>query len=128
MNEKKYEENYEENYKTFKENQNDMREKILKNKKTLGKLFSDVTLVFGLCKDYIRGNYRKAPKKTIAALLFSLVYFFSPIDVIPDFIPIIGYLDDVAVFSSILAFAQKDIKAYSEYLKSVGKEHVYHEE
>ena len=35
------------------------------------------------------------------ALLFFLVYLVSPLDVIPDWIPVIGVLDDLA----LLAFA-----------------------
>ena len=39
-------------------------------------------------------NYKKIPFGTIAAVVASLLYFVSPIDVIPDFIPVIGYIDD----------------------------------
>eukprot|EP01084_Bolivina_argentea_P057745 105489_1 len=30
-------------------------------------------------------------------ILFGILYFFSPIDLVPDFIPIIGYFDDMFI-------------------------------
>jgi uncharacterized membrane protein YkvA (DUF1232 family) len=32
-------------------------------------------------------------------ILFLLGYFISPIDLIPDFIPVIGYIDDILIIS-----------------------------
>jgi len=37
-----------------------------------------------------------------ALLVLTLVYVISPFDVIPDFIPVIGEMDDVAVVLSVL--------------------------
>ncbi|KYC45317.1 MAG: hypothetical protein APG12_01263 [Candidatus Methanofastidiosum methylothiophilum] len=35
-------------------------------------------------------------------ILFLLGYFISPIDLIPDFIPVIGYIDDILIISVTL--------------------------
>lgn len=46
------------------------------------------------------------PTSTKAMLAGALLYFLSPIDLIPDFIAGIGYLDDAAVVTSALKAAQ----------------------
>jgi uncharacterized membrane protein YkvA (DUF1232 family) len=45
---------------------------------------------------------RSIPRRTRWLLWFLLVYLVSPIDLIPDFIPVIGYADDVAVAAFVL--------------------------
>lgn len=42
---------------------------------------------------------------------FVLAYLFSPIDLIPDFLPIIGYLDELALMPVFIAVARKLIPA-----------------
>lgn len=37
--------------------------------------------------------------------LFSLLYLLSPIDLLPDFIPFIGYLDDLLIVPTLLHLA-----------------------
>lgn len=46
-----------------------------------------------------------ATAKTAAGL--ALAYALSPIDLIPDFIPVLGYLDDVLILSGLIAIAVK---------------------
>jgi uncharacterized membrane protein YkvA (DUF1232 family) len=41
-----------------------------------------------------------------------LLYFILPADLIPDFIPVIGYLDDLAVLTTIMNSLQKEISDY----------------
>lgn len=50
-----------------------------------------------LVKAYYRGDYRKVPASVILRIVGGLVYFVWFLDVIPDFIPIVGFADDVAV-------------------------------
>ncbi len=42
----------------------------------------------------------------------ALIYFISPIDAIPDMIPLVGYLDDLGVIAATLKFLGSEIKAY----------------
>ena len=42
------------------------------------------------------------PRAAKIALLAAAVYLASPVDLIPDFIPVVGYLDDVLLAAIIL--------------------------
>ena len=57
----------------------------------------------------------------LAAIGFAVAYLVSPIDVIPDFIPILGFVDDAAVFSLTLAAFQSEIDTYKEWKAQQGK-------
>lgn len=45
--------------------------------------------------------------KVLAAL--TIVYALSPIDLIPDFIPVLGYLDDVILLPALIALTIRKI-------------------
>jgi len=53
-------------------------------------------LVFGLAKD------PKVPASTKVALAAAAAYLASPVDLLPDFIPFVGYLDDVVLVAVVL--------------------------
>ena len=65
----------------------------------------------------IRTLYRfmmdpKAPTAAKGVAIGALLYFVLPIDVIPDFIPVIGYADDAAVIAAAVAYLSKELAAY----------------
>lgn len=72
-------------------------------------------VMFGMIKDYRKGIYKNVPWFTIAAAAFSLLYIFNPFDIVPDFLPGIGYVDDLAVFTFALKFIQTDLHTYLEW-------------
>jgi uncharacterized membrane protein YkvA (DUF1232 family) len=49
----------------------------------------------------------KASKKELAILIAAIVYFLSPIDLIPDYIPFVGVADDVAIATLVAAYLHK---------------------
>ena len=68
--------------------------------------------------DFYEGNYKEVPWGTIAAIVVALLYFVSPIDLIPDFIPVAGYIDDAFVISLAMKFIKDDIERYREWKKN----------
>jgi uncharacterized membrane protein YkvA (DUF1232 family) len=49
--------------------------------------------------------------KKLAGLL-AIIYFVSPVDAIPDIIPILGWLDDLGVLSAAAFWMVRQVKAY----------------
>jgi uncharacterized membrane protein YkvA (DUF1232 family) len=82
---------------------------VLKKYTELGKV------MFGMLKDYRKGVYTNVPWFTIAAIAFSFLYILNPFDLIPDFIPGIGYIDDFAVFTFGLKFIESDLHKYLDW-------------
>ena len=86
--------------------------KLFKRVKVLAKYCNDLCEIFELLRDRITGVYRETPWKTIAALTGALIYVLSPIDLILDFIPFIGFLDDAVVIGLAIRLAQPDLEKY----------------
>lgn len=81
----------------------------------LGKFWSDLKLLFELVNDYRKGEYREIPWTSIAAIIGALLYVFNPFDVIPDFIPVFGLMDDAAVVALCLRAIDGDLQAYKKW-------------
>jgi uncharacterized membrane protein YkvA (DUF1232 family) len=81
----------------------------------LGRYINDVKLLISLVKDYRSGEYRAIPWWAVSAIVFTLLYVVSPVDLIPDFIPVIGYLDDAAVVSVCLLLVEQELQTYKKW-------------
>ena len=91
-----------------------MRSKLNKAYPSFKKVFENVRELYALFKDSVKGNY-KLHTANIAIIGGGLLYFILPTDLIPDFIPFIGYLDDLAVLTTIMATLKGEIDAYRSW-------------
>lgn len=82
--------------------------------KNLIGFIEDVKIFFLMLKDFFTRKYTEVPVGTIMAIAGSLLYVLSPIDVIPDFIPVAGYLDDAGVIAACMNFVKYDLDKYKK--------------
>ena len=75
-------------------------------------LGEQVLMLLGMLYDYITGAYITVPLKTIGAIVFSLLYVLNPIDLVPDILPGLGFLDDALLVTTLLSWARTDIERY----------------
>ena len=83
--------------------------------KALEDYAADLQTMGSMVADYAHGRYKEIPKETLVAVVAAIVYVVSPIDLIPDAIPVVGYADDAALVSFVLSHVHKDIESYRNW-------------
>lgn len=120
-------ENYEEGYKKYESKAHEYfndkgkaesllhkaKQKAENNEVPLKEIIEKLQLLFEVLQAWYKGTYKEIPKGSIIMIIASILYFVSPADLIPDFVPVVGYLDDAAV----IAFAIKQLNADLEQFK-----------
>lgn len=106
-------------------------EVVIKNEDAINKKFSGANslkkyaqlgkILIGMLKDIKSGTYQQIPWFTIATIVLALLYVLNPLDVIPDFIPGLGYIDDVAVLGICIGWIETDLHKYLDFKIKEGK-------
>ncbi len=81
----------------------------------LADLADDAMTLVAMIKDYVSGEYREVPQKSILAATAALIYILNPFDLIPDMIPGIGLMDDAAVLALVVKAIQSDVQNYRSW-------------
>ena len=80
-----------------------------------GSTLARVPLTISLVKAYITKQYTVVSPKVIATLVSAFIYLVANKDLIPDNVPVVGHLDDIAVLALALKFVDPELKAYEAY-------------
>lgn len=86
----------------------------------LARFVEDGQLLISIVKDYWSGAYRQIPYGAIASMVFALLYVFNPFDLMPDMLPVIGQVDDVAIISACLILVEQDLHKYKDWKQGQG--------
>jgi uncharacterized membrane protein YkvA (DUF1232 family) len=104
---------------------------VIDNEEAINKKFSGANtlskyaelgkIMVGMLKDIKNGVYPEVPWFTIATVALVLLYVLNPMDIIPDFIPGLGYIDDMAVLSIGVGWIESDLHRYLDWKIEEGK-------
>ncbi|HBL80623.1 MAG: hypothetical protein CL524_13420 [Aequorivita sp.] len=106
-------------------------EVVLENEEAINKKFSGANslskyaelgkIMVGMLKDVKNSVYPHVPWFTIATIVLALLYVLNPFDIIPDFIPGIGFIDDVSVLAIGVGWIETDLHKYLDWKIKEGK-------
>ena len=86
------------------------------NKNSVRTFLKDIFLLWEMLNAWSKGKYKDIPKKTIVLIITALIYFISPIDLIPDWLPG-GFIDDAAVITWVLQSMSSDVQKFKAWKK-----------
>ena len=97
---------------------NEVADKLANKENSTNKfrqLFEVALTLVRMVRSYISGEYRDISSSTIISGLAVLLYVLSPIDLVPDFIPVLGFLDDLSLVSWFVGKFHVEITRFHEW-------------
>lgn len=86
----------------------------------INKVYHDILLFIQIVKAYITREYREIHAGSVIAIFAALIYFLSPIDIIFDYIPGVGYVDDMFVIGLVLKQLDSDLEKFRIWKENQG--------
>ena len=96
-----------------------VRSRIDAVRSTHPRLLRHAELALRLLQDHAAGQCPQIPYYTVCLLAVALLYFVDPLDVIPDWIPVVGATDDALIFELAFALARPGVERYCTW-KGIG--------
>jgi uncharacterized membrane protein YkvA (DUF1232 family) len=85
------------------------------NENLVGQFRDDLVLLVRLVRAWALGQYTAVPWKSILYAVAALLYFLNPIDLIPDAIVGIGFIDDAAVAAAVVSAIHADLQTFRQW-------------
>lgn len=84
-------------------------------------MFSQLKTCVRLIRAYAKGDYKQVSWESMVVLVGAVLYVASPIDLIPDAIPVAGILDDATVLSFALRMVNEEVQEFLAWEKATGR-------
>ena len=97
-------------------NEHEFWQKVEKASPVLRRILGNVKDLYTLFRDSVRGNY-DLPPVTLGVIGAGLLYFIIPLDLVPDYVPVVGLLDDMVVLTTIINSLQDELARYRIWKK-----------
>ena len=80
--------------------------------------FANLPTMVSMVKSYVSQEYTEVPVKTIATMVAAFIYLVKGKDIIPDNIPLLGLVDDIAVVTVALKVNEPEFEAFKQWESS----------
>jgi len=90
----------------------DMLDGRIAGSAALQKARSDIETFSALLRSWLSGEYRGVERSSVVMLAAALLYLITPLDAVPDFIPIGGLVDDAAVIAAVARRLRSELAAF----------------
>ncbi len=81
---------------------------------TLKKIIEPVSVFIRMIRAHFKGTH-KLSKSTLGLILLGLIYFVSPFDIVPDFLGLLGFADDVTVILAIYTKVKEEVEEFLDW-------------
>jgi uncharacterized membrane protein YkvA (DUF1232 family) len=89
--------------------------KAYRDRSRIGEMWEKLQALLRLLTAWAHGRYKIVPWRTLLFALAGILYFLDPLDLIPDPIPLVGYLDDAGVLALVVKAIHKDIDRFLDW-------------
>ena len=80
-----------------------------------GRIGEDLNRLIRLARAWARREYTVIPWRSMIYVVAALLYFINPIDVIPDALVGLGFVDDAAVVAAVVRALRREIDAFGAW-------------
>ena len=85
------------------------------------RLVVDAVDTVSMIWDWFAGRFDWSPMRLLAAFVMGVAYLVSPIDIVPDTIPLAGWIDDLLVVTAVIRLARFDLERYRRWKGDAGR-------
>ncbi len=86
--------------------------KLLRYEGALQQVTDDLRALIRLTNAWAHREYQLVPWRSMLYIVAALIYFLNPIDLIPDALVGIGFVDDMAVIAAVVRSVRVDLDAF----------------
>ena len=80
-----------------------------------GDVVAGVKQLIRMVRAYARGEYEGISRTQVVLIIGAILYFLTPVDIIPDAIPFLGLLDDISLFAWLVMTIGEEMQEFAEW-------------
>ena len=85
------------------------------HEKGVARIRADLNTLIRMAAAWARREYTVIPWRALLYIVGALIYFVNPLDLIPDALVGIGFVDDAAVVAAVVRALRKEIDAFTAW-------------
>lgn len=93
--------------------------KVVDNEKDIARVQDDILALLRFLKAWVTRDYVRMPWRSLLYAVAALIYFVNPIDLVPDALLGLGFVDDVAVVTAVITAIRNDLKRFIAWEKTL---------